>query len=77
MVVTGQAETKVIEGLTNLHADAVIIGTHDRNTLSRYAFIYPTIDQGNVLQNWIQQDEQIYCKFLVLNILSSLCWLCM
>lgn len=40
MVVTGQAETKVIEGLTNLHADAVIIGTHDRNTLSRYASIY-------------------------------------
>lgn len=35
MVVTGQTEAKVIEGLNNLHADAVIIGTHDRGTLSR------------------------------------------
>lgn len=51
MVVTGQAETKVIEGLTNLHADAVIIGTHDRNTLSRYASIYS-----------LQPTEIMICK---------------
>jgi len=35
MVVTGQTEVKVCEGLTNLHADAVIIGTRDRGTLAR------------------------------------------
>lgn len=37
IVVSGQPEVKVIEGLTNLHADAVIIGTHDRGSLSRYS----------------------------------------
>jgi nucleotide-binding universal stress UspA family protein len=35
MVVTGQTEVKVCEGLKNLHADAVIIGTRDRGTLAR------------------------------------------
>ncbi|KAG0627142.1 hypothetical protein M758_2G176800 [Ceratodon purpureus] len=35
IVVSGQPEVKVIEGLTNLQADAVIIGTHDRGSLSR------------------------------------------
>ena len=34
-MVSGQPEVKVIEGLTNLHADAVIIGTHDRSSISR------------------------------------------
>lgn len=35
IVVTGQPELKVIEGLTKLGADAVIIGTHDRSAVSR------------------------------------------
>jgi len=35
IVVNGQPEMKVIEGLTNLRADAVVIGTHDRSVLSR------------------------------------------
>lgn len=35
-MVNGQPEMKVIEGLTNLRADAVVIGTHDRSVLSRY-----------------------------------------
>jgi nucleotide-binding universal stress UspA family protein len=35
MVVTGQTEVKVCEGLKNLHADAVIIGTRDRGALAR------------------------------------------
>jgi len=35
VVVTGQPEFKVVEGLINLQADAVIIGTHDRSALSR------------------------------------------
>ncbi|KAH9552430.1 hypothetical protein CY35_09G066300 [Sphagnum magellanicum] len=35
MVVTGQTEVKVSEGLKNLHADAVIIGTRDRGILAR------------------------------------------
>lgn len=38
VVVSGQPEVKVIEGLVNLQADAVIIGTHDRSALSRYGF---------------------------------------
>jgi hypothetical protein len=40
MVVTGQTEVKVSEGLKNLHADAVIIGTRDRGILARYTYYY-------------------------------------
>jgi hypothetical protein len=40
MVVTGQTEVKVSEGLKNLHADAVIIGTRDRGILARYKYYY-------------------------------------
>ncbi|CAM6101158.1 unnamed protein product [Calypogeia fissa] len=35
MVVTGQTQEKVIEGLTALRADAVVVGTHDRSAVSR------------------------------------------
>ncbi|CAM6120480.1 unnamed protein product [Calypogeia fissa] len=35
MVVSGQTQEKVIEGLTALRADAVVVGTHDRSAVSR------------------------------------------
>ncbi|KAL3679345.1 hypothetical protein R1sor_022301 [Riccia sorocarpa] len=35
MVVTGQTEAKVIDGLVSLKADAVVVGTHNRGAVAR------------------------------------------
>ncbi|KAL2613600.1 hypothetical protein R1flu_025292 [Riccia fluitans] len=35
MVVTGQTESKVVNGLVSLKADAVVVGTHDRGAVAR------------------------------------------
>lgn len=35
MVVTGQTEAKISEGLSLLKADAVVVGTHDRGAIAR------------------------------------------
>jgi hypothetical protein len=56
MVVTGQTEVKVCEGLQNLHADAVIIGTRDRGTLARYK-CYPVMLQSNIVSDCMQRME--------------------
>ena len=35
MVVTGETESKVSEGLSTLNADAVVVGTHEKGTIAR------------------------------------------
>lgn len=43
MVVSGETQAKVIEGLTALEADAVVVGSHDRSAVSRWDILLKSI----------------------------------
>lgn len=47
MVVTGETESKVCEGLSALNADAVIVGTHEKGAIARWEYSSGKLKDNN------------------------------